>query len=424
MKRLVGILVALLVFGSLAATTYRASLESTIWTDEIYSLVLSSHPVQAQWDLSKGDTNPPGFSSLLHRWNLLIFYLGIPKSILTARSLGIFVWLLVIVLVWLRSNALAGWRLAVATVAAVAANAMLATIAKDVRAYIVLSLGILICLYLLHALAYSERKAGHKTGLLWPSLLCLALGLTAGLLSFLHLLAPVALGCLFVSWLCVYGLAGRVDRRKCTVILVACGLATLGAAFWIQFIPDQVGFLSSSQVEWMTEPTIRNLFEVFSLWLPFGRMPQARGFVFGALGWLSWMVPLAIGLAATMRRGCETSAARLLGASALLGSLLFVISIWLLSRWNVADVFHAPRYPTIISASFIVGLVYFSLGEMYGGSFRLNLVRVLGLAPLLLCGIYGQRAALAAERLGANTADLLTARGRPHVLLPSRLMPK
>lgn len=251
-------LVCSLPLASLTAIAYRASLESSIWTDEVYSLVLASHPAHVQWELSKGDTNPPGFSILLRSWSEMLSLLGLPTSILTARSLGIVAWLVLLLVVAVRSRTLGGRRLATMAVVVLSANGMLATISKDVRVYALLSVGVLLCAYMFHELAWRPRSSKSARTMLR----CLGLGGTIAFLTVGHLLAPVAVACVLLAWVGVYGLSGWLDRSKMAVALVACTLGAVASLSWLRFVPDQVAFLSSSRVEWMTEPTARNLFNV------------------------------------------------------------------------------------------------------------------------------------------------------------------
>jgi hypothetical protein len=370
----------------------RAAIENSLWVDETASLMLASHPVSVILDQCAVDTNPPGYFLALKAWlKLGKLFLSEP-GVLWARALGTAAWLaLVAGVAWVgRSLAPGAVNL---LLAAVAGSAYAAVSANDARGYCLATVALCLSLLLMLDLYAHPERPLRQAAVRW---LLFTLSTVVALWS--HLLsAPIflMLGALFVvlAW-----------RRRTPQFAVggALALALAGLCFvpWSLAVLAGIGSLQASAVTWMTPATVPNLLAVFYYWYPFGRIAGPGQPWLDGLGAASILVPVVAALVAARRcRGDANPILLILAAAGLAVAVGFVILLWLLQRFGVVTVFHAPRYPALTAAFWAAGLAALAAWTVERARLRRPAAWLL-LAPWLLAAVAGQIWAVVAEKRG------------------------
>ncbi|HLE84983.1 MAG TPA: hypothetical protein VJG13_11630, partial [Thermoanaerobaculia bacterium] len=313
-----------------------------------------------------------------------------------------------------------------------------AQMALDARSYGFAFPGVVLCYLALIRLAADPEGRRPIEPARWWSLYVLAAAFTL----WSHLLAGLLVGILALGWL---GLELPERRSRSGLVgWVGSNLAVLLLFLpWLLRVHHQWQVLEAAAPTWMTPPSLANLVLSWVYWIPFGRlgMPTVPPFLYwlpvGAAAVALPVLGAALGRL-VRRRGqplrdpASAARSRALRAAAWLGlgaSACFVLLLWSLDRFDLAHVFHAPRYPLL--AGGLVGGGLASLGLLAAGigapvegrrRARVAVASAL-LAPWLVAGLVGQLWAGALEpRRGL--AGLLEDGGvRTVYLAPPELLP-
>ncbi|MCP4548516.1 MAG: hypothetical protein GY835_18830 [bacterium] len=376
----------------LPLTAWRAQLESNFWIDETYSVMLTTYPASRLIEMTAADAHPPGYYLALKVWLKTGRLLGFEPGIRWARALNVGCWGFLAIAAWLGGRRLFGSRGGTLFAWTVAGSAYPALVARDLRSYGVATVALLVCfLVLLLLVRRRDDDTADSTRIL---LLWAAYAGAASVALWTHLLSTIALGLLFLLWI------GFFVRRRHMIPAFAWGglgahlVVVLGFLPWLARIGRQLGYLERSAPDWMTPPTVANLFRVFTFWYPFSRIgdPTSEGNgVLVPLGVVAVGLPLAAALWAACLRseqgaGSFTARAAILATAVAFG---FVTVLWGLHRLGITYTFHGPRYPALTANLWAAGLgllAVFSAG-------RLRAKRGLAVAlvaPWLICSALGQ----------------------------------
>ena len=426
---------------------WRASLGRTIWLDETYSLVVTTHTVPELVRLTVDDAHPPGYYLGLKVWLKIGRKLGLGPGILWARSLGILAWVIAAFVALVLGRRLLGPTGGTLFAWAVAASAAGAQMAQDARSYAFAFPALAICYILLVYLAAAPPPRWRVTAALWTAYVA-----SAAFALWAHLLCGPVLACLASVWFGTVWIEwprGHRRRRQLFAGLGAHALVILLFLPWLVHVLHQWYHLEATAPEWMTPATVPNLLLTFTYWLPFGRLgvPTLHPFVaWLPVGVATLALPaLGLFLRRWIRRPCPSPTEpeqedatrraspgpggparpprdRAALRAAILGlgsSTLFVTGLWLLARIGWAPVFHGPRYPLLAVGPWAGGLVGLAL---FSASHRPALGWLV-ISPWLLAGLVGQVWAGWLESRG-GLGELLEQRGISKVyVMPSELIP-
>ncbi|HLE83681.1 MAG TPA: hypothetical protein VJG13_05020, partial [Thermoanaerobaculia bacterium] len=132
---------------------WRASFGETLWLDETYSLVLTTHPIQDLVRLTADDAHPPLYYLGLKTWLRLVRGAGLEPGIFWARSLNLVLWALAAVAALLVGRRLFGRGAGTLFGWSIAAGAAGAQMALDARSYGFAFPGVVLCYLALIRLA-------------------------------------------------------------------------------------------------------------------------------------------------------------------------------------------------------------------------------------------------------------------------------
>ncbi|MCP4661858.1 MAG: hypothetical protein GY856_41170 [bacterium] len=422
---------ALLLALWLPLTVWRAQLESNFWIDETYSVMLTTYPVSRLVELTAADAHPPGYYLALKVWLKTGRLLGFEPGIRWARSLNVACWVFLAVAAWFGGRRLFGTRGGTIFAWTVAGSAYPALVARDLRSYGVATVALLVSFLVLLLLVRRHDHApthGGRTLLLWA-----AYAVAAGVALWTHLLSTIALGLLLLLWIGVF-----VRRRHLTPAFAWGGLAAnlvavMGFLPWLAMIGRQLGYLQRSAPDWMTPPTVANLFRVFTFWYPFSRIgdPTSEGNgLLVPLGIVAVCLPLAAALWAASR-GSEQGNGSFAGRAAVLAMAAafgFVTVLWGLHRFGFTYTFHGPRYPALTANLWAAGLgllAVFSVGRLRAG----RGLAVALVAPWLISSalaqwiLVGREAQWGLANWEGRLAGLFPEPGAAIYVMPSELIP-
>ncbi len=406
----------------------RSWLESSLWVDETYSVLLTTFPVGQLIELTARDSTPPAYYLLLKSWFKIARQLGLEPGVVWARLLNMGAWCLLGFVTWRVGKKLFGEVSGLVVLAVVMGSASMATMVRDIRAYglasVCLFLAFLSLLEISHGLSGSAPRRRSSRRVLW-----LLFASLASLALWMQLLSAIILAFLVVLWEVLF-LPPRGERVRILAELgVASSAAVLLFAPWLPRVGQQLSYINGSGWEWMTPPTVRNLLRVFTYWLPFGRISPPETFpnhTVHVLGLLAFTVPLGVILATTLTRRTQMSFQTRSGLLALGVGISSVLLFWLLARLELAATFHGPRYPLLATSFIATGLALLCAEAGRWMRWRPALVWFC-LAPWLCAGLWGQLRALREEEAWGiaphlhNLASFLPRPGEPVFLTPSAL---
>lgn len=149
---------------------WRASLETSFWIDETYSVLLTTYPVAKLVELTAADAHPPLYYLALKAWIKVGRLLGLEVGVLWARLLNVLAWLASIAAIWWGGRRLLGAEIGTLLAVAIAGSAVSGLVARDLRSYAfgvpALTLALL-CLLGLSMTRLDDRRARV---LLWAAL--------------------------------------------------------------------------------------------------------------------------------------------------------------------------------------------------------------------------------------------------------------
>jgi hypothetical protein len=338
----------------------RASYETSLWVDELFSLRMATLPLQEMTDLTLVDAHPPGYYYLLSLWIGLGQWLGDPGGpLLWARLSSTLGMLLLVSVAWFGLRPSLGARTAVMVAWLLATSGMIAFQGHNLRNYAwvmaALMAGQVIWIHL-------HGPAGRRANSFGPWVLALLYGILGGIAVWFHLLAGLVLALQGVLWL--GGLA--VSRPSSWVNPRGLGLAAGQTLALILIVPvalqvsHQMGHVAAADLSWMGEISLLSLGSAWGYWLVWGiEWPGAS-----PLGVMPLLV-LGLGLVLTTAiqgwrhlggRGRERMDledersnhrwAFILGFSVTVG---FVFLTWLVTMAGWAKIFFPPRYPVLVA---------------------------------------------------------------------------
>lgn len=408
---------------------WRASLESSLWIDETYSLVLSGRSLARIIDLTTVDCHPPGYYIALKYWMGLGRVGGGQPGILWARSLNLCFWGALVAVAWLGGRRLLGRHGPALMLAAVAASAQVAQASNDLRSYGIALPALFACFVILMVLrgdGEARRKSASAIGLWLLYAVCASVALWTHLLS-----APV-LGVLAVLWVFV-----AIERRRLRSPFFMAGAVAhvvilVGFLPWLLRVHQQIAYLNREVQTWMTPPTLMNWLRVFALWYPFGKVGTPGSLASNVAlvpGMLSFLVPVAAAAASAARKtgASANRSALLLGLSGAATALASVTVLWAIDRLGITQTFHGPRYPALTAPFWAAGLIGFSLWATERFGWKRRRAWVL-LAPWFACSVVGQVRVQARElqspllRWSATVAGLLPEPGQAIYIMPSEML--
>ena len=418
------VVAALLLSACFAWTCRRASLESTVWADELFSLTLAVQSPARIVELTAADFHPPGYYLALKVWLKLGRLTGGEPGILWARGLNILLWTLLAAGTWIGGRRLLGSGGGALLAAAVCGSAAATQWAIDLRGYAPVFVASVLGLLLL-VIDLVEVDRGSRPRL-WTSY-----GLLAATALWCHLLAIPLFALLTMGWGAWRLIQHRQQGWRGLLPGVGAALGALALSLpWLLRATAQAAALRATHPVWMTPTSVRNLGSVFLYWFPFGRLtgpanPPLPGL---ALLGVATLIAPAVVLAESLRhrsREESLSAASALAGLGLSAASGFTCFLWLAARFEIAPVFHGPRYPLLAAGLWAAGLVGASLRGVQASQGS-KLAGWLALCPWLLAAGLGQvllgldepRWGLAGERQAVAAAA-----AEPAFAFPSELIP-
>jgi hypothetical protein len=419
-----------LVAVCLPAILWRASLESSLWIDETYSVMLTTHSTDRLVRITSADLHPPGYYLALKAWLHLARRFGHEPGVLWARCLNVFAWMGMVSGSWVMGRRLLGARGGSLLTWLVGGGAYAALWAREIRGYGVASTCLVLAFLVLLALApgedHRDRRPAAVVGL-WAVYAVLTLAAL-----WCHLLSALAFGVLTSLWAVLFLRRWHLAPTFVVSGLGALVVVTLGFSPWLARLGEQLAVLEANRPDWMTPATWPNLGWVFGFWYPFGRIgapTSSENRLLFLLGFAGLAVPAAAALSAALRG--RTTGRDIVGRAAVLAlgaAVGFTALIWALARSQLVFAFHGPRYPGIAAPLFAAGLALAArwsadrLGWRPGAALAV-------VAIFLLCSAIGQNlAGLRESRWGladpaAAMADVGPAPGEALYAMPSQLLP-
>ncbi|MCC5876951.1 MAG: hypothetical protein JJU11_12090 [Candidatus Sumerlaeia bacterium] len=386
-------LLALLLLALLPIRLYTALDTDTFWVDEVYTVLVAERSLDFLVSITTVDAHPPLFYLIVKLFLLVGGWIGFVPETLLVRLPSVMAFFGMVAVCWVMGRRLLGTTGGTLFALAVAVNGPIATHASDARNYTLLMLLVTTCFLLLGHARRLEREGAWS-----PGRIAMTWGIytfCAGVALWLHLLASIALFFVGIVWICL-----ALECRKWKSPFVIGGLvanAVAAASFlpWLFRLHHQLGYLSEANTEWMTPPEFFNWMYVFIYWYPYGRFGTNLLGEFPLLWILSILVllPIVAWIATWAIKGRSTpeenASLNPLIFFALLLPPLFVTTLWMLSWFGVASVFHGLRYPVIMLPIWLFSMVGLSVlaAERFGGG---RLMTVLLVAPFLLYGLLGQ----------------------------------
>ncbi|MBX3728130.1 MAG: hypothetical protein KF858_03015 [Candidatus Sumerlaeia bacterium] len=410
---------------------YRAGRESSLWIDEVHTLVTVATPVPEMLDHLAVDAHPPLYFLMLKGWLGGVQAIAPQAGLFWARLPNVLLWLVLAATAWFGGRRLVGEQPGALLAWAVAASAAAGQMAKEMRGYALVGAALFGCFLLMAAAVHrARRQESGADAALW-----LAYGVLASAAMWTHHLAALVLGLLGVTWVAGELCARRWRRRSFAIGFVAQAVAAASAVPLVVDIARQVAHVAA-QPAWTTPATTWNLLGSFTFWIPFGRVgaPQwPTSFAPMLLGALALAVPVVACASATRRPASSAPDAcrqtqRWLAATGLGVAVAYTLLTWGIDRWIGLQLFHAERYTMPVAALYATGLAMAAClaAQALGGSMRLALGL---LAPWLACAAIGHAWVIRIENdhgLGKwlpEAVDLLPGPGAPLYAGPEPLLP-
>ncbi|MDX1973916.1 MAG: hypothetical protein SFY68_15410 [Candidatus Sumerlaeia bacterium] len=362
----------------------RASDPDTFWGDEVYSVRLASLPIPELVERTTFDAHPPLYYLLLKGTLSLAQAAGTLPGVLEGRSSGLILLVLGTLILWWLLQPLAGRLGAVLLCALYGVSPVLMDSATEMRNY-TLAIWSLSAAYLVFCRLCSLKREEPGV-LLW-----VAYAVLGSVALWSHLLSGFVLAALGIAWLFCVPFKGDTRARFFFGGALSQGAILLGFSPWLGVIARQTEYLDQVNLSWMTDPTLGNLVRTFAVVLTFGRRPW---YMIGSADWALFCGSVAVALpilfiayGAIRRRwrwSVPVAINLLYGLLGLWVCVFHVVALWLISRLQLVEVFHAPRYPVL---GFGVGLL--ALGFLLRGAVLQGWLNkpgvLLSLLPLLLC---------------------------------------
>jgi hypothetical protein len=410
---------------------YRAGRESSLWIDEVHTLVTVATPVPEMLDHLAVDAHPPLYFLMLKGWLAVVQAIAPQAGLFWARLPNVLLWLLLAATAWFGGRRLVGEGPGALLAWAVAASATAGQMAKEMRGYALVGAALFGCFLLMAVAVQRARRAeSGADGALWA-----AYGVLASAAMWTHHLAALVLGLLGMAWLAGEVCARRWRRSSFAVGFAAQAVAAGSAVPLAVDITRQVAHVAA-QPAWTTPATTWNLLGSFTYWIPFGRVGAPQWPSSAApmlLGALSLAVPVVVWASASRRPASSApdtcrQTQRWLAVTGLGVAVAYTLLTWSIDRWMGLQLFHAERYTMPVAALYATGLAMAAClaAQAFGGATRLALGL---LAPWLACAAIGHAWVIRIENdhgLGKwlpEAVDLLPGPGAPLYAGPEPLLP-
>ena len=367
---------------TLAVKLWRGSLESTIWMDEVFSLELATKDLPELVDLAQQDVHPPMYYVALHSWLGVWKAVGVEPSILLARSLNIFSWAVLVVGAFLamkrRSRTLEA-ALGATLVGLLPGSVQLT---QDARSYGMALLGTTLA-FLVLVLDLTATDRTRRTH--WISWAVFALASLVATSS--HHLSWLVLIAMVIAWLVSSVILNGLHPRTWIAPILAGVTVAAFSIPWLLDLSRQSRSLVEAAPTWMTPPTAGNLVRVFAVWLPLGR---DGGSLLAAFPWLwlpvscCWASILLLASVLQRDRNRRLFFAGVAGVSV---AVVFIASLWSLSRYCGIPVFHGPRYPLLASGIWATAIWLLAASAFRSRSTRRSAIPWLATLPWVACGL-------------------------------------
>lgn len=340
----------------------RAADADTFWGDEVFSVRLAQLSTAELIERTSFDAHPPLYYLILQGTFWLSEQLGHAPGVLAGRSSGLAVLLFSSLAVWWLLQPLAG-RIGSAAIAAVfALQPGLMDSATEMRNY-ALEIGLLGTSFVVMCRLMTDKSGSSLWGL-WVAYFALGSAALWG-----HLLAAIPLAFLGVGWLVAAALKNK--NRQAFLLGGIVVQALIIACFfpWLWKITHQTDYLDQVNLSWMTDPTVGNLVRTVAVAFPFGRRAW---YMIGTQDWAlfvgiaCFLIPFIMMTLGAILRGWNwkkpIALNTLLGLFGLFIWVGHIVVLWLLARFEVVEVFHAPRYPALTSGVGCIGVGLILLG--------------------------------------------------------------
>ncbi|MCE5231417.1 hypothetical protein LLG95_17715 [bacterium] len=410
----------LLLAAMMPLMLWRNALESSLWCDEIYSVLIAEKPAAQAIDQTSIDCHPPGYYLSLKGWVALGRAAGIDPGVSWGRLPGVIGWLGLVAAAYFLGRAVFGRSAAMLLAWAVAIAAQTAFVAKDMRPYAMAYPALFTCFMLLLALRSRRRQAGGW--MLYAA--CAAVALWS------HMLSGPVLGLLAIMWLAM-GVGLHGTRRKQYLIggFIAQAAALISFLPWLVQLAASVAHLANNQ-SWMTPPTVRNWLLVFGLWYPIGRHGGEGAWGLNlatqvALGAATLALPAAALVWAKLRQRRHVPPRwKRLAAWGIGLAVANVTLLWGLNRTGTLLVFHGPRFLVFTAAMWICGLVGLGQWARIRAGWRPWTAWAL-MVPWFVASAFGIAMDLKIETHQGLAAALgpMPPAGSPLYVMPTELMP-
>lgn len=345
---------------------WRATWAVSFWTDEIFSVLVSTRSFQYLVGVTTFDAHPPGFYLILFLWFRLGALLGIEPGVLWARLPSFFGWVWLVSACWFGGRYLLGRGGGTLLAWAVAINGQVAYAAKDTRNYSLAIAALTSCLLLMLVARRMEDRGQLGRGraaAMWT-----AYGLCASMAMWLHLLSTFVVLYLGLAWVAL-AVLGRGWRNGFVIGgFVSQAVAALSFVPWLMVLRYQLEYLDATPTEWMSPANFTNWLGVFVFFYPFGRMGGANYFHWGGehLASIAFLLaPFAAAVWAWLMVPRGRNAVPEQARDAMVAFMVpycFVSTLWMISHVGIAKVFHADRYPAlavgIFGAALSIAAVY------------------------------------------------------------------
>jgi len=426
----------LLLAALLPLKIIRAREENSFWIDEIYSIMIVERPLDKMIQLTSVDDHPPLFYTMLKCWNELGKIMDCAPSLLWSRCLNLVLWIVFSVAVWFISARILGRGRGALLSWVILIGAQVAHVTKEIRSYALAMFAVFFCFLILLYLREENRKKQqpdttrkkHHCFFWILYALCGIIGLYS------HLLTSFILFSLGIFWmvLCFKGLEQRRSFFR--------GGAAAHAAIVLVFLPwafrigTQLEHIQADERLWMTPRSLWNFIRVFIFWFPYGRVfdpGQGKGFVIYLLGSLSLVLPWGAVLLGEIWGKQPKKKNGLLPWIALAGagiSIFCTTLLFLLHKWGGIQVFHGPRYPSLATPFWSVGLIAAGIWASRKLGRKTFFVFFL-LLPWFFCSLYGQVWKYKQEKRGGLflwkkiAKNCFPQKGDPLYVLPPELIP-
>ncbi|MDX1972826.1 MAG: hypothetical protein SFY68_09885 [Candidatus Sumerlaeia bacterium] len=330
--------------------------------------------------MTRFDAHPPGYYWLVKVVRDAAILFSLKEELALLRLPGLLVHLAMILgTAWgLKSLGCSKHSIALA-VLLVGLNPYFADCAAELRNYAVVN-GSVHGSFLLFAVLMVHRNSGFTRGIA-AAWLAYSLLLAVGM--WMHLLCGVVALVLGLAWLfvCCWE-KGRHRVFLCGGILAHGGALILFFP-WLLVMKDQLAYLSSANLSWMTPATIVNLIKCLSWSIPLAKSPwevldanelSLLGWIlaFAVLGIPMWSLSEKIGKVLTAIKPTD-QAERNEVSLLILGFWVwggFILLTWFVSMLEVIRVFHANRYQAMVMGPGLM-LLALLLARLREGSPRL-----------------------------------------------------